>query len=41
KSNFSRIEAGNTNPTIYTLSKIADRLSVSLSELLDIKKNKK
>jgi transcriptional regulator with XRE-family HTH domain len=41
KSNFSRLEAGNTNPTIYTLSKIADRLSVSLSELLDFKKNKK
>ncbi|WP_338734012.1 helix-turn-helix domain-containing protein [Mangrovimonas cancribranchiae] len=34
KSNFSRIEAGNTNPTIYTLSKIADKLEVSLSELL-------
>jgi len=34
KSNFSRIEAGNTNPTIYTLSKIADKLKISLSELL-------
>ena len=34
KSNLSRIEAGNTNPTIYTLSKIADKLSITLSELL-------
>ena len=41
KSNFSRIEAGNTNPTIYTLSKIADRLSVTLSELLYFEKTKK
>jgi len=35
KSNFSRIEAGNTNPTIYTLYKIASNLDVKLSELLD------
>ncbi|MEZ4801501.1 MAG: helix-turn-helix transcriptional regulator [Gelidibacter sp.] len=41
KSNFSRIEAGNTNPTIYTLSKIADKLSVTLSELLKFEKEKK
>ena len=41
KSNFSRIEAGNTNPTIYTLNKIANRLSVSLSELLYFEKTKK
>lgn len=41
KSNFSRLEAGNTNPTIYTLSKIADKLSVALSELLKIEKDKK
>ena len=34
KSNLSRIEVGNTNPTIYTLSKIADKLSITLSELL-------
>lgn len=34
KSNFSRIEAGNTNPTIYTLSKIANRLDITLSYLL-------
>ena len=35
KSNFSRIEAGNTNPTIYTLYKIASNLDVKLYELLD------
>ncbi len=35
KSNFSRIEAGRTNPTIYTLSKIADNLNVPLTELVD------
>lgn len=33
KANFSRIEAGNTNPTIYTLFKIARNLGVDLSEL--------
>ncbi len=36
KSNFSRLEAGNTNPTLYTLSKIAEHLGVTLSELVDI-----
>ena len=35
KSNFSRIEAGRTNPTIYTLSKIAEHLNISLSELVN------
>lgn len=38
KSNFSRLEAGNTNPTIYTLNKIAEHLGVTLSELVNIKK---
>ncbi|MBU2949713.1 helix-turn-helix domain-containing protein [Tamlana agarivorans] len=37
KSNFSRLEAGNTNPTIYTLSIIAKHLNIPLSELVDIK----
>lgn len=37
KSNFSRLEAGNTNPTIYTLNKIAEHLGIPLSELVDIK----
>ncbi len=36
KSNFSRLEAGNTNPTIYTLSKIAEHLGVSLKDLVDL-----
>ncbi len=35
KSNFSRLEAGNTNPTIYTLQKIAENLNVSLSEIVN------
>lgn len=34
KSNMSRIESGNTSPTIYTLFKIATKLEVQLSELL-------
>jgi transcriptional regulator with XRE-family HTH domain len=34
KSNMSRIEAGNTNPTIYTLYKIAKALDVPLAEIL-------
>lgn len=36
KSNFSRLEAGNTNPTIYTLYKIAKNIGVSVSELTKI-----
>lgn len=36
KSNMSRIEAGNTNPTIYTIYKIAKALDDSLSFLLNI-----
>lgn len=35
KSNMSRIEAGNTNPTIFTLYKISRALKVKLSELVD------
>jgi len=34
KSNMSRIEAGNTNPTIYTLYKIAQAMDVEIHELL-------
>ena len=33
KSNMSRLEAGNTNPTIYTLYKVAVNLDVQLDEL--------
>ncbi|KIX20729.1 transcriptional regulator [Flavobacterium sp. 316] len=36
KSNFSRLEAGGTNPTIYTLKKIAENLDISLSELVNL-----
>lgn len=35
KSNFSRLESGRSNPTIYTLSLIADKLDVSLNELVN------
>jgi len=35
KPNMRRIEAGNTNPTILMLKKIAAGLEVSLTELLD------
>ena len=35
KSNMSRIEAGRTNPTIGTLLKISNALSVKLIYLLD------
>ena len=36
KTNMSRIEAGNTNPTALMLRKIAAGLGVSLAELLDL-----
>lgn len=36
KSNLSRLEAGRTNPTVYTLYKIAVALEVSVSELVDV-----
>lgn len=39
KSNFSRLESGKTNPTIYTLKTIADHLEIELKEIVkDIKK---
>lgn len=34
KSNMARLEAGNTNPTLYTLKKIADALEIPLHELI-------
>ncbi|WP_417291487.1 helix-turn-helix domain-containing protein [Corallibacter sp.] len=34
KSNLSRLEAGGTNPTIYTLKRIADNLGVNLEDLV-------
>jgi transcriptional regulator with XRE-family HTH domain len=36
KSNLSRLEAGGTNPTIYTLQRIADNLEVSLIEIVNL-----
>lgn len=36
KSNFSRLEAGNTNPTLYTLHKIAESLKVDLCDIVKI-----
>lgn len=35
KTNMRRIEAGNTNPTILMLKKIAAGLEISVKELLD------
>ncbi|CAA0252583.1 Putative transcriptional regulator [Tenacibaculum maritimum] len=34
KSNMARLEAGNTNPTIYTLKKIAENLEIELTDLV-------
>ncbi len=34
KSNMARLEAGKTNPTLYTLKKIADNLETSLENLV-------
>jgi transcriptional regulator with XRE-family HTH domain len=36
KSNLSRLEAGGTNPTIYTLKRIADNLELSLCEIVNL-----
>ncbi len=35
RPNMRRIEAGNTNPTILTLKKVATALEISLKELVD------
>lgn len=37
KQNMQRIEAGNTNPTLKTLLKIAEMLDVNVIDLIDIK----
>ncbi len=34
-TNISRIESGRTNPTIFTLQKLADAMEISLVQLLD------
>ena len=36
-TNISRIESGRTNPTIFTLYRIAEALEVELKELIDLK----
>ena len=35
-TNISRIESGRTNPTVYTLFRIAEALEVNPKELLDV-----
>lgn len=37
KSNMSRLEAGNTNPTAFTLYTISQKLNIDVKELLDFK----
>ncbi|WP_089742650.1 helix-turn-helix domain-containing protein [Chryseobacterium taihuense] len=37
KSNMSRLEAGNTNPTAYTLHIIAQKLEIEAFEILKFK----
>ena len=39
KSNMSRLEAGNTNPTAYTLYIIAQKLEVEVFEILNFNTN--
>ncbi|PWI29760.1 XRE family transcriptional regulator [Flavobacteriaceae bacterium LYZ1037] len=36
KSNLSRLEAGGTNPTLYTLKRIADNLGISLVDIVNL-----
>lgn len=35
KSNMSRLEAGNTNPTLFTLYKISLALGVKMAEIVE------
>ena len=37
RTNMNRIEAGNTNPTSFTLYVIAQKLGIDLSELFQFK----
>ena len=34
RPNMARLEAGGTNPTLYTLKKIADKLEVTVCDLV-------
>lgn len=36
KGNMSRIEAGRTNPTLFTLYKISQALEIKITDLVDI-----
>ena len=36
-TNISRIESGRTNPTIFTLYRIANALEIELKDLMDFK----
>ncbi|WKS95817.1 helix-turn-helix domain-containing protein [Riemerella columbina] len=36
-TNISRIEAGRTNPTLFTLFRLAEALEINIKELIDIK----
>lgn len=36
KANLSRIEAGRTNPTVFTLFKISQALETTISDLVDV-----
>ena len=36
KANLSRIEAGRTNPTIFTLYKISQALDIALTEIVNV-----
>ena len=35
KGNMSRIEAGKTNPTLYTLYKISQSLEIKITDLIE------
>lgn len=37
-TNISRIEAGRTNPTIYSLYRLSEALEISMSELVNFDK---
>lgn len=38
-TNISRIESGRTNPTLYTLYRIAEALEVPLTDLLQVEED--
>jgi hypothetical protein len=36
-TNISRIESGKTNPTLFTLFRLAEALEVEITELVNVK----